>query len=72
MSEVKNMFSGLKADEMRNLMEPGNEVLLGVIASDKEILPLKKEVQKQMGEVKKIACKLWENLLGLESNLEQK
>lgn len=56
---------------MHNLKN-NEEVLLGMVLADKDIDPVRKELNKHMEEVKKLACKLSSFKYVVESNLTQK
>jgi len=67
MAEVQQMFGDLKPEEMKSLMEPDNEVLLGMIINDPSFDAVKAEIRKQISEV----FNLIENCKQTERELEQ-
>mmetsp|Transcript_30704 Transcript_30704/g.22783 ORF Transcript_30704/g.22783 Transcript_30704/m.22783 type:complete len:103 (-) Transcript_30704:214-522(-) len=67
MAEVQQMFGDLKPEEMKSLMEPDNEVLLGMVINDPSFDAVKAEIRKQISEV----FNLIENCKQTERELEQ-
>ena len=58
MAEVKTLLSGLKSEEIKSALDPKNEMLISMIVSDKELAPVKEELNKQIAEVQKLTCTL--------------
>jgi hypothetical protein len=56
LTDTRGQIAVMPSDQVENLKN-NEEVLLGMIMSDREIEPIRKELNKHLEEVKKLACK---------------